>query len=130
MKRIVNAHLTIPIEVDENGTINLLNEYTQTYITAFSGELKPRDNMYQKIMDFLKQPADPVAEDPVAAEDPVTNSVTNPVADPVAEDPVTEDPVCMVLKKSGLKVRKPSESQTFKNYGKNKGSTQWTRRVK
>ena len=126
MKRIVNAHLTIPIEVDENGTINLLNEYTQTYITAFSGELKPRDNMYQKIMDFLKQPADPVA-----AEDPVTNSVTNSVTeDPVAEDPVTEDPVCMVLKKSGLKVRKPSESQTFKNYGKNKGSTQWTRRVK
>ena len=108
MKRIVNAHLTIPIEVDENGVINLLNEYTQTYITAFSGELKPRDNMYQKIMDFLKQPAET----------------------PVTEDPVTEDPVYMVLKKSGLKVRKRhAANQTFKTYG-NHISNHWTRRVK
>jgi len=123
MKRIINAHLTIPIEVDENGVINLLNEYTQTYITAFSGELKPRDNMYQKIMDFLKQ-------ETAVAVTHVASDVASNVASNVASTD-EEDPVYMVLKKSGLHVRKRSNNQTFKTYGKTNGRSgnQWTRRL-
>jgi hypothetical protein len=82
--------------------------------------------MYQKIMDFLKQPAE------TPAETPATNLVTNLVETPattLVETP-EEDPVYMVLKKSGLKVRKHhAANQTFKTYG-NHISNQWTRRVK
>lgn len=93
MKRFVTAHLTIPIEIDEKGGIKLLNEYTQTEITAFDNVFKPRDNMYEKIMDYLhKLPPDPMEIEPA------------------------DKSVYMTIRPSGMKVRKKSANQTFKTY--------------
>ncbi len=110
MKRIVNAHLTIPIEIDEKGSIKLLNEYTQTTVSEFDGIFKPRDNMYQKIMDFLKQQQQQLQQPNVATHKPV--AATQPQEpDQLIQEPTDTTPI-IVLNKSVM--RKPRQNQTFK----------------
>ncbi len=56
MSRYVMAHIQIPILVSETGKIEVLNEYTRTEISGLDKlPAKPADdNMYAKIMDFLR----------------------------------------------------------------------------
>ncbi len=117
MKRIVNAHLTIPIEIDEKGSIKLLNEYTQTTVSEFDGTFKPRDNMYQKIMDFLKQEKKQIQDQSTAATQE---------QDPLMQEPTDAVPI-ILLNTSSLK--KPRQNQTFKTYGTHKSIYNFTRKL-
>ncbi len=63
------ANIKIPIVINENGMFDMLNEYTQTEITALNElpSIEEEDDLYKKIMEFLqrKESENNLEEEPV-----------------------------------------------------------------
>ena len=147
MKRYVTAILKIPIEIDEKGMINMMNDHTQSTITEFDANSlsQPKDNVYRKIMDYLKEHPEPPlhksVETPLnkSVETPLQKSVETPLHKSVetplqksVETPlqksVEDEPVFMVLSNEEQKIRKNKQNHTFKTYSLSNTVQQLTRR--
>jgi phosphoenolpyruvate-protein kinase (PTS system EI component) len=135
MKKYVLANIKIPILVDENGIFDLLNEYTQTEITHLNNlpTIDEEDNLYKKIMEFLKDEVNRADSSKDNLEEPVQKIK---IKDDIVEDEEDEEEAekeadedkkeaelscnatveqVITICANNIKMRKHSDNMTFKN---------------
>ena len=135
MKRYVLANIKTPIIVNEDGLIDMLNEYTQTEITSLNQltAIEEEDNLYKKIMEFLSKKDD--LEEPIRKikikddieeieETSKGSDSCEATKDDDEEDDEDKDETnetveqVLTICKNNIKMRKHSDNMTFKNIKK------------
>lgn len=115
MSRYVMANIKIPILVSETGKIDILNEYTQTEISGLDKlPASPADdNMYAKIMDFLRYKNVEEKDDANVEKNSSTNVEKKDEVN--VEVPNEEKVEFLYLTEGQLKKRSHTQFQSFKN---------------
>ena len=145
------ANIKIPIVINENGMFDMLNEYTQTEITALNElpSIEEEDDLYKKIMEFLqrKESENNLEEEPVEKikikdnieeeEDAETSEERSEERSEETEEERSEErseeatkelkEQILTICTNNIKMRKHCDNMTFKNL--KKGAKWYTRKT-
>jgi hypothetical protein len=145
MKKYVLANIKIPVEINENGLFDMLNEYTQTEITSLNElpAIEGEDNLYKKIIEFLENKKDDL-EEPIQkikikdCIEEMEKEISEETSEELEEESSqAKEEICnstmeqvLTICKNNIKMRKHSNNMTFKNI-KNykKGVKSYTRKT-